>query len=63
MALMYGYNDDARTGDSSRMWSNVFEVATWITLAVVIIGLFVACPFNGVTCGIAAGLILAIDIA
>ena len=64
IALMYGYNEDARTGDSGRMWSNVFDTLTWIALAVTVIALFVACPATlGAACGIGAGIVLAIDVA
>ena len=64
IALMYGYNADARTGDSSRAWTNVFDTLTWIALAVSVIALFVACPATlGVACGIGAGIVLAIDVA
>ena len=67
IALMYGYNEDARTGDSSRAWSNVFDIITWIAFAVSIIAIFVSCPFSGgVTCAAGVGLmkvVLAIDAA
>ena len=48
--LMYGYNEDARSSDSSRAWSNIYDVATWLTIAIE----FLACPFTmGATCATA----------
>lgn len=63
ISLMYGYNDDARSSDFSRAFSNVFDVLSTVALALFVIALFVACPFSGVTCAIGAGVLAAIDIA
>lgn len=37
MALIYGYNDDARSSDASRIWTNIFEVGAWVAFAVSVI--------------------------
>ena len=67
LAFIYGYDNDARTGDASRAWSNVFDVATYVSLAVSAIGLLVLCPFTaGATCAVGGAIgaaVMAIDVA
>jgi len=43
LAFIYGYDNDARKSDSSRMWQNVLDVAGWVALAVSVIVFFVGC--------------------
>ena len=48
--LIYGYNDDAKSSDASRAWSNIYDVATYVTIAIE----FLVCPFTlGATCATA----------
>jgi hypothetical protein len=67
LAFVYGYDNDARAGDASRVWSNVFDVATYVSLAVTAIGLLVLCPISaGATCAVGGAIgasIIAIDVA
>lgn len=44
MVLDYGYNNDARSGDASRAFSNLLEVASWAVLAVEVLVLGLSCP-------------------
>jgi len=51
--LMYGYDESARSSDSSRGWSNVWDVASWVGLAVeIIIGLTICAGSLGLGCAL-----------
>jgi hypothetical protein len=51
--LMYGYNDDARSSDSSRGWDNAWDVISWVGLAVeIIIGLTICAGSAGLGCAL-----------
>mgnify|MGYP003663802112 CR=1 FL=1 len=63
MAIIYGYNDDARSSDTSRLWSNIWSAAEWVALAVTVMVMLGLCPWTaGATCATGYTL-LAIDIA
>ena len=63
MAIIYGYNDDARSSDTSRLWSNIWDTAEWVAFAISMIVLLGLCPWtSGATCATGYAM-LAVDIA
>ena len=67
LVFVYGYDDDARSSDASRAWSNVFDVASYVSLAITAIGLLILCPITaGATCAVGGAIgatVIAIDVA
>lgn len=67
LAFIYGYDNDARSGDAGRVWENIFDVATYVSLAVTAIGLLVLCPITaGATCAVGGAVgaaVIAVDVA
>jgi hypothetical protein len=49
LGFIYGYDNDARSGDSSRMWGSILDIAGWVGLVIWIIGMVV----GGIGCGLA----------
>lgn len=60
VSLMYGYNNDSKASNLSRLGMNLFEVANWVAFGV---SLIVSCAATaGIGCAIALGAITAIEL-